>query len=536
MTPVTDPNILAQLNAPDTANLKPVTDPAVLAQLNGAQQPQQNQSFIDQMASSPLINGVLGAGDALAGTLSAGLYNPHTGSGTAYDVGKMAGNIGGFLGGGEILDTARAGAEALPYAGQIAKLLGGDGASGVARRALGSAGYGALTNPNGRTAGAAEGAAISGVADALPGALGLAAKATDTIRPTKYAQQIVDQLGSGKSIEDNAKSLAQDLQNSYQQQVQKGRDLYNNFFANLGGNSVYNRVDPITGTSQIGNYEQLGDKVFGKFSGDLEDLHDAFIKNPTLNNAHKLQSQLGSEIGSLSYSSSKGQLDPAGQTLLSTYKKARDSLLGDIDSHLSSQGPDAVDAYKAAATHWRQNVTPYTSDSRIAQVAKGEVENPGNIANLFKFPEPEVMKIVQDMGPDAPNKILYSELGKISNSSKPENLVSALQKLDEKGLGSYVTPSLAEQLDTLSGKIGNRELAQKGAGVLAGASLLHPFGAAAAGIAGATGMAISPAVMRFLQARLPISQMAGGITNAAKAAYDPLSKAIIANTIPGGQQ
>jgi hypothetical protein len=89
-----------------------------------------------------------------------------TGSGIPYTAGQVAGNLGTFIGGGAEVDAGRAALEGAPVVGKFASMLGGNGLSGVARRAIGSAGYGAVTNPNNRVQGAIGGAVLSPVADA----------------------------------------------------------------------------------------------------------------------------------------------------------------------------------------------------------------------------------------------------------------------------------------------------------------------------------------------------------------------------------
>lgn len=94
----------------------------------------------------------------------------------AFKTGNFIGDIAGFFGGGEVVDTARGAAEAAPYIGDIAKYLGGEGyGSTVGRVGLGSAGYGAATSPDDRTQGAligALGGALGGAASkAIPDAI-----------------------------------------------------------------------------------------------------------------------------------------------------------------------------------------------------------------------------------------------------------------------------------------------------------------------------------------------------------------------------
>lgn len=497
--------------------------------------PQQNQSFINELANSPAVNGILGAGDALASTLSAGLVNPRNSSGTAYNVGKVAGNIGGFLGGGEILDTARAGMEAMPYIGQLAKLLGGEGLTGAskfgadaARQGLGTAAYGAVTNPDDRLKGAEEGFAWGVGGATVPPALKGIGMATNVIRPQKFAAQILDILGGGKNLENNAQSIAQDLKNSFENRVAEGNALYSPLFDSLGSHSVYDGIAP-----SKDSYQSIAKDVIKGYDRNLNKLHQQFVENPSLENAHSLQSQLGSAARDLQAKDSAKNLSVADKSKMQGYLDAREAINGDINNFLSSKNPALAQQYQSATQNWLDNVVPYLENSKISKIAKGDVTNPRNITNIFSNPEPEIQKIVEDMGPNAANKILYAELGKTQGSLTPEKLLNSFNDLEKKGLGSYVTPSLAEQFDTLTGRIKNRDSAQKAAGALLGASLLHPMGSTvAATLGGLGGMAASPAVMKFLQSRLPLNQLSTLLANSAKTAYPPVSKAVIANQVP----
>jgi hypothetical protein len=213
---------------------------------------QAPSSTLQNIANSQLVNSVLGAGDAVRNTLSdtaniipgVNIPSAQTGSGTAYNLGNIVGNIGAFLGGGEILDTARAAAEGVPYLGKLAQALSGNNfVSGLAKRAIGTAGYGAVTNPDNRAVGAAEGAGLSGLGDMVPLMAQGLAKASQVVRPASYAQQIINGLSGGKSLEDNAKSLASDIKNAFEQRSGEASALYNPIFSNLGNSSLYDGVN-----------------------------------------------------------------------------------------------------------------------------------------------------------------------------------------------------------------------------------------------------------------------------------------------------
>ncbi len=150
------------------------------------QQPMVEQTRLEKIASSPAINFTLGMGDKLSNLMRSGanlvganIPYIKTGQGTAYDIGNIAGDIAGFLGGGEIAGAARLGAESIPYIGKAAQMLGGQNfLPKLSRRALGSAGYGALEDPENRLSSAATLGGISAALDASLGGLG-------KLRPSK---------------------------------------------------------------------------------------------------------------------------------------------------------------------------------------------------------------------------------------------------------------------------------------------------------------------------------------------------------------
>lgn len=526
-----------------------------------ASQPQSQQSpgYFQQFANDAKQEGrnalqsTLGAGDAIRdflGNTAKALPNPFidsqianqfgnqnpsinsnfsganfapSSSGQQYQIGRALGDTGTFMAGGAGLDALRGAAESVPYLGAIARGLGSDVVkgkgfvnnlpgwlSGAARRAIGTGAYSAINDPNNRTDGAMTGAVASVAGDLVPSALRGAGLIRDAFRPQAYSEEIMKGLSGGQSLEQNAQGLAQNINSSYGQQVANTENRYKPIFDQLGNNPIYNRVNPIYGVSQKGAYEKLGDNVTNKFGGDLEDMHNNFIANPSLNNAHQLQSQLGREIGSMQSANSKGALDQIGKSTLSSYQKARTALQGDIKTYLSGQGLDNVSNYLGASQDYKQNVTPYLDGANLSQISKGDITNPANLANLFKSPEPGMQKVISDMGPDANRQILYSMLGR--RNVTPESLLGAFSDLDKQGLGSYITPELQRQMQNLSAKVSARNVAMAG-----------------------LGSKISPALLALRNA-IPISKILGGAINTGAPAYPLLRQALLANSLNGGNQ
>ena len=120
------------------------------------QSSQENQGYFQKLgqdfaagpsaisnAGDNILNGILGFGDAARNAIASSLNiipgvnisKVKTGDGTAYHVGHVAGEIGTFLGGGEILDALRVAGKL----GTFAKRLEGTPLKESLKRVLGSA-------------------------------------------------------------------------------------------------------------------------------------------------------------------------------------------------------------------------------------------------------------------------------------------------------------------------------------------------------------------------------------------------------------
>lgn len=509
------------------------------------------------------LNTTLGAGDAIQNTLAdtanliPGVNLPlaHTGSGFGYEVGRAAGNVGSFLAGGDALDAARGAAEELPVVGKVAQYLGQDGFAGVLRRALGSAAYGGITNPQDRAGGALEGAALSGGLDALPLVPKGIAKAAQYFNPNQKLQQILGQLGGGQSLEDNAKSIAQDVKSAYQSQLKIGKANYQPVFDQVGNTPLYqganNELSSNVGNSSSGvgslglpasqinsQYNSLSDQIIPYFNNDLRDLHNDFIQNPTFQNAHELRSQLNSALGNLYKIKSTQGLPIADQNALSALQNGKIALTQDMNNFLLNQdGGGLANQYQNATSWWRENVAPYQENRNIMKMATGKMANPRSIATIFKNPEPAVQKISDDLPDTTKDKILYSVLGKNIPSNNPEAAAQAFARLNDQGLQSYVSPTVAEQFKQLNKTITNRNNLERVGGALGGLTLGHTLGLAPGTAellgAGAGGL-FGPQIIAKL-GNLPfIRQAIPAISNAARQGYSSFANALRANLISGG--
>src|SRR5690606_30895913 len=198
----------------------------------------------------------------------------------------------------------------------------------------------------------------------------------------------------------------------------------------------------------------LDPDVFDYYSRDLKKLHDNFIRNPNFTNAHKLQSDIGSELRYYVKQESKGTLNSADRNAMQELKEAHYRIKNDNGNFLSSKDPNLQAQYQNAARFHATKVAPYKSNPRLHEIASGEITNPGpqKILSIFKNPEEEEMSVLQDMGPTGSNAILHSALANQQINLTPERLSKALEGLSQKGLADYKS----EQLNMLHDQLKRR--------------------------------------------------------------------------------
>lgn len=186
--------------------MKVVTDPEILKQLESES---LNSSTVMNHQHNPLFNFLAGAGGALQNSLANLPYSPVPAApeaqGLSGQLGDVAGNLLGFLGGGEVLNTARAASESLPLIGRLAKTLSGEGSRGIARRLSGTALGGALEDPNDRLQGAENGALLAGAGESIPLALKGIHHAAEFINPQHFTNKLATSI---KSAYENSKAEA----------------------------------------------------------------------------------------------------------------------------------------------------------------------------------------------------------------------------------------------------------------------------------------------------------------------------------------
>lgn len=331
---------------------------------------------------------------------------PQQGSGIAYEAGKPLGEVAGIAGMSE---------------------LGGAGGLPSALSNVGTmAGYGALQNPEDRATGALKGAAYGSLGETLPMIKGMNI-IPDAIRPQLIAKSLADQLSD--------KNIA--AKKNY------GGQLYDSVFRgsnNLGRSPLYNGD---LATSSENTYASLDpSEKSDAFDADTKKMDRKFYNNPTIQNAHELQSQMGERIRDLmKLRARQGGLGQVDNNQLISIKTAQGLLQNDIISALNKQDPNAANQYNQAAANWATNVAPY-NDAATLMKSLGDNPSPEKIIDKFQKAgskgfsiHPELAEQLAEMQKRVSNKNIVQALSggglgyaasHISGGSIPSEILSAL--------------------------------------------------------------------------------------------------------------
>ncbi len=383
--------------------MKPVNDPEVLKQLESKS---NSNSEINQ--HNPIFNFLAGAGGALQNSLANLPYShvPHApnSQGLSGKIGDIAGNLLGFIGGGEALNAARAASEGLPLIGQLAKSLSGEGLPGMARRLLGTSMAGALENPNDRMEGTAKGALWAGVGESVPLALKGIHQAAEFIHPQAFTNKLMTSI-----------------KNAYENSKADAKNQYGSVLGNIGSEKI-----------KAQTYSELHPDISTDYDAKLKELHQDFTSNSSLEKAHQLQSQLGSKIGQLSTSK---HIDIHTHNAIADLKQARAALQTDMNSFLQQTHPDLFNQYQQATQFYKNTVIPYHSESFISKIAQGDIKTstPKKLNNVLT-----ILSEKESLPSDHYLQMAHKQLENKMNRGKMTSQLASL--LAGAGLGELAHP------------------------------------------------------------------------------------------------
>lgn len=466
-----------------------------------------SQGIVGTLANNPLTNTILGAGDALRNTLSFGLTNKNkSSSGTAYNIGNAAGTLAGFAGTGGLLNELRAAGEAIPYIGKGLEYLGGAGKlNKIANWGTAGAIQGAASTPGDRVKGALEqgilGTALMGGgigAKAAGKGLSSASQYIKGIMPSAVTKEISGFVGNlGKGTEtDNIKEIAESLQDAKNAHIEQYKNIREPFYSKYAKENI---VKP-----EESNYLKNEDATeFYSKKGKLMKLHNAYEENPTLENYDSLQSELKSEKRNLDSQFKRQTLDELGKKRRESLNINISNLDSDIKNFIKTIPNEDRGAELAARTYYQKNVAkPYYQSSPVIEKLLNPEEygsvTSQQVINKFGRSNKPTQKILDDIGEEGRNKILYAALSNAAKKSPDKVLETAQDLYHNKGFDKIMSPQQKALIDALGQKLSKGRTLKTGLQSLAGGAGGYLVGGPTTAALGA-GIAYSPKAIEFLK-------------------------------------
>lgn len=391
-----------------------------------------NKSFLDKLANSAPVNFVLGGGDSLNNQVRGALdlfpginIRPvESGQGTSYDVGKYAGDVSGFLLGGEGLDTARLASSGIPYIGKLASSLSGDGLNGIARRAIGSGIYGAVQDPNDKTSSAIESGLASALLDSALGGISKLAP-SKIFRGTATPEEIKKNYDVSQGTNTNLAEIVRSptfkkifentlpstfltnsdsvMGNLRDQIVSRGTNLFSDISKGVSGDNQKYQIQQALSDAK-NNAQQKSDVLYKNLS-DLASQNGVKIGRDNfsstaksildnINKSDELKRELSPSIINdiQAYSGNVGDHDLNITNIFKgilgekandfyrngkryesgLYSRLRNSLQADMDQAFKNSGdPQLGDLYKQAQSYYKNNVVPFQDKDISAFTIRG---------------------------------------------------------------------------------------------------------------------------------------------------------------------
>jgi hypothetical protein len=248
-----------------------------------------------------------------------------------------------------------------------------------------------------------------------------------------------------------AGGYAAEMSNPLNYSAQKSNEINTEFNAAQAAQQaiyapVFARYGENTVTTTPQSYLGFTPAITRRFTPNINKSYRDFIDEPSFQNLHNLQSQMGKDASSMSGNTNK----------INTYQtlnNARQSVQGRIQGYLS-QDPNALSSYNAGTNITRDLVEPYRSSNALQNISSGAETNasPSDITNA-------IQKGIVDRSIPA-NHPLVNHMNDLNNAINFGKAAQYAIPALVGGLGGqYIHPGLGGALGGASGVLGASQIA-----------------------------------------------------------------------------
>ena len=216
-------------------------------------------------------------------------------------------------------------------------------------------------------------------------------------------------------------------------------------------------------TEHLNRFDKVAAKHPDAIEGNTKELVKKYRNNPSLDNADKLQTQLGDDWGDYEDKRLKKTLEPALKPRLQQLTELRGGLKKDIAQFLKRQDKSYPGEIKKFATKYKENVVPFGEEAATRKIVKesrrvraeraADPSRPYDVSSselskLFSEPNANALKIASDIGPEGQKKMLYhlfSGEGKPNAVEMANNIIKAKQS---GGYGRYISDDMVKMAES----------------------------------------------------------------------------------------
>jgi hypothetical protein len=304
--------------------------------------------------------------------------------------------------------------------------------------------------------------------------------------PARQAKELEHYLSNGtNNITENSRKLATDIRNAYTGREAESGIHFDYALKQAGHEPIYGTPHRDIFPGKVPEYAREQNTINKIKDLNVGDIFDIFKSNPTFDNAHKLQSELGFIERDLKGNPLKTQED---RIQLKKVIEARTQLKDDISNFLEKRdltnNHQVSKSYKKGSELYEANVSPYLSNKKLLDIVRKGKTVVKDLHTIFDTPSNTITKeglekigsinkIMKDLPEESRNRILFDAIG--GNKLSPEALMKKLDEIKSKGFESYFTPEIEESIHKLGKKLNNRKNLKRSAGIastIGGAGLI----------------------------------------------------------------
>ena len=262
------------------------------------------------------------------------------------------------------------------------------------------------------------------------------------LSPSLKREEILKYLSDGKTISENKEEIANLIKNSGTVKSLVSKKLYGEALDPAKELRVFE--DTLSKGKQY-----ISSPINQRYLGsEVEGWIQKFNKNPTVENAHWLQSEAASRGYQLRNQRSLMKKDE-GKKLIDFSKQIRTNL----EKTLEKKDPSLLEKYKNATEYFRKNVDPYKNHPVLSKLFNEDKDvNLNSLVNLFsnKKLSRRIEAVKEHGGEELGKKLIYNKVGtasasgrKLFSPTKTGAFSGSLKKsFEEQGLAPYKTAEL----------------------------------------------------------------------------------------------